>query len=373
MNLSAPQGSASFNAKRGKGPRVTRAGIDQDSFPFHKLSVDGAKLAESIISPLPDPKFAMFRAKDPLRKALDQSNSTCSTNKSTTTSYDSDEDSIPLTTSYSDVSKPKSKFSDMCSAEGSKSRTSEKDQYYENPASPEIQRRESFPAKDPGSITYSTKFVEDPNYEHNGSQDGVSSMEMTIPALKEQLDKKETEYALQKASKASLTTRTTHSSNPLSSKASLTTRSTLSSNALPSASMRSVDPEAKHISGIFRRADKSDPNISDEPDSTSDSSYFEESLVDSYYEVPDSPRASQCEFTVESYTDGETNSGWESGVDSSLNNTPKISHTLSGSTDQSRRIGPDGTLHMSPKLRKEFRNHVNFFKKSAQPRGNGWQ
>jgi len=346
------------SAKRGKGPRVTRAGIDQDTFPFHKLSVDGAKIAQSIISPLPDPNFAMSRAKDPLKEDMDLTNSlkTYSTKKSST-SFDSDDLG---TISSSEISKPESKskstVSDKYSAEGSKSRRSEKDQYYDNLSSPEIQRKESYSVEDPGSFTYSTKFVEDPNYKHNGSQESVSNLQMKIPALKEHLDEKETEYTLRKTSKASLTTRSTLSSNPLSS---------------PSPSGRSVDPEAKHMSGIFRRANIINPNLSDGPDSTSDSSYYEETLADSYYEVPDSPRATKCE----SFSDGETNSGWESGVGSSLNDTlhspPKIGHSLSGSTGQPQRVGPDGTLHMSPKLRKEFLNHANLVKYPLSPAKTG--
>ncbi len=73
------QKGASDSSKSGKG-RKTRAGNDLDTFPFDKLSVDGAALAKMIISPLPNPNF---RTRDP----TDYQDST------STTVHSSDEES----------------------------------------------------------------------------------------------------------------------------------------------------------------------------------------------------------------------------------------------------------------------------------------
>lgn len=160
----ASKGSKGGKGSKGSKDRFTRAGNSIDAFPFDMLSTDGAKLAQSIISPLGNP---ISRTRDP---PLNIDDSTLSTAGS------SDEDvslkgSIPGKEQKANSYKSGSLPSVMASVDS--------DSYYEAPPSQEIHRVTSPPPKTSNSITYSTKFVRDPNYEY--SQSTAKQLDTTEP------------------------------------------------------------------------------------------------------------------------------------------------------------------------------------------------
>jgi len=142
-------------------------------------------------------------------------------------------------------------------------------------------------------------------------------------------------------------------------------------------SAKSPDPEAKHISRIFRRSGSVDRSTSEE---------------DSYYEVYDSNSAEGDDSSGEYYTDVESSGGWTSSLGQSTDHEPMTRHmsdheprmhsaatriaantlpTGKGSksslgsfssepvTSRSGRVSPDGKLHISPGHTKNLLTNKN--------------
>jgi len=354
----ASKGSKGGKGSKGSKDRFTRAGNSIDAFPFDMLSTDGAKLAQSIISPLGNP---ISRTRDP---PLNIDDSTLSTVGS------SDEDvslkgSIPGKEQKANSYKSGSLPSVMASVDS--------DSYYEAPPSQEIHRVTSPPPKTSNSITYSTKFVRDPNYEY--SQSTAKQLDTTEPI----------EESHSSTSPSSDTTSVqSDASTPIHNQS----RRSLS---------KKTDPDGSRITST------GSSDYDDQSDSYNSNN-------DSFYEVYDSPRVGDSRYDKDSIreTDGfesamgslslaklsedsednytmgslslaklsedsednnteDPDSRW--GAKSSQNKfqpiTPTRQHSVRSvdskgtfsnhplsPTIRSRRVAPDGSVHISPSYQK---------------------
>jgi len=444
------EGSASFNYYNGKrgennttpSGKKTRAGNDIDSFPFDKLSVGGAELAKSIISPLADPSFRLRRARDPLnlqeasRNRLDTTEETVRSSESVSSSYEDDDsppkpkqndrkkvvavrgdndhagqrhqkdgnpegdhaNTINTTTNtkanedlyyevepspsarHSESFKFSSKhtrdpkkpsimaMSELPTAIPSQSQSissfsvHESDAFYEVPQSPEIHRVVSPPAKGSRSITFSTKFVKDPNYDSSQSTHAASGIHVVdlpnrMPGQKGASDRLETTEEHQATSLF-------ESDDHFSSRRSF---------------KEAIDPDAEHISRIVENVGSSENGNDDAYTNDTNSQQQTTNPKDSYYEVYDSPRAtagrSYREANDTYYSDAVSSAGWESGTTLSQAEFSQSSRYLTkerqqrqqqpqqqhqstsqstfssqpfSTTGRSSRVGIDGKVHDSP-------------------------
>eukprot|EP00535_Pseudo-nitzschia_heimii_P012946 CAMPEP_0197197684 /NCGR_PEP_ID=MMETSP1423-20130617/32993_1 /TAXON_ID=476441 /ORGANISM="Pseudo-nitzschia heimii, Strain UNC1101" /LENGTH=990 /DNA_ID=CAMNT_0042651509 /DNA_START=46 /DNA_END=3018 /DNA_ORIENTATION=+ len=346
--MSASSGDVSD--RRGK-PRLTRAGTDLDSFPFHKLSVDGAQLAKSIISPLPDPSFAMMRARDPLD--LDSTSSTYNS---------SDEEGLTPPT------KKELKIIDENNAEssgGSKSPF----------APPRIQQSKkaafqsamkslpSMSGNDPSAesvsaLTDSDNLNSDSAITKTSRVVSPSKVSSNVTRLSRAVAGTDRDHSQKMNSDRPRATdeptRTAESAATKSTSSSTIPHTSSPSSRSKKSANRAIEPEAKHISRIFRKTRSRD--------SQTDGSRSYEN--DTYYDVYDSPKAADI---YKGSLDDDEPSAQRKDVSkihfplspSKNINDLSLSYKSLSPSGRSCRIDSDGSVHVSPNnqyQRKHFRN-----------------
>lgn len=286
---------------------LTRAGNGIDSFPFHKLSVDGAELAKSIISPLADPTFAMMRARDPLD--LDSTSST----------YDSsDRDASPPRSTEKNLRIREEDIVDK--SKGSK-----------NSSPPSSTSRDSTDQKD--------AFRKAMNSLPSVTENEPSTASISAPSASDRYYDSGQQLTPDKLNQTSRTDVTASSSS-----------TSPSASSPPSTSKRSVDkamePEANHISPTKSRDSQTDHSRNSDPDT--------------YYEVYDSPRAGEiydgplndADLSVRSEDfsslqlplSPSNNFSRKPGVAASMST---VSYQTSSPSGRSSRIDVDGSVHLS--------------------------